>query len=212
VFLFIVRDLKNLTKYREISGRPCLLAFWRFPIHVGDQLPILLQFGLAPAADVEHVMGATNDPRPSWQLKPSQLLWKLSDAARHFKERRQLAHEAALGKRGEDLAHRYLSAAGFKVVARNYRPGPDSEIDIVAKDGDVTVFVEVKSRSNSEYGAPDRAIDIEKRRHILRAARTYAIRAGINWAKVRFDTVAIVFSQPPSIVHQQDVFFEGRAI
>ena len=157
-------------------------------------------------------MGATGGQGPHWQLKPSQLLWKLSDAARQFKERRQLAHDAALGKRGEDLAHRYLVSSGFKVVARNYRPGTDSEIDIVARDGDITVFVEVKSRSTEEHGAPDRAIDIEKRRHILKAARTYTTRAGIDWSKVRFDTVSIVFSQPPSIIHQQDVFFEGRAI
>ena len=145
-------------------------------------------------------------------IKLSQVLWKLSDAARHIKERRQLAQEASLGKRGEDLAHRYLVAAGFKVVARNYRPGSDSEIDIVAKDGDVTVFVEVKARSSMDYGAPERAIDVEKQKHILRAARSYTMRAGIDWSKVRFDTIAIVFSQPPSIVHKQDVFFEGRVI
>jgi putative endonuclease len=156
-------------------------------------------------------MGATSSQGPSWHLKPSQLLWKLSDAARHFQERRQLSHDVALGKRGEDLAHRYLLTSGFKVIARNYRPGGDSEIDIVARDGDITVFVEVKTRASADFGSPDRAIDTEKQKHITRAARSYATRAGIEWNKVRFDTISIVFSQPPSIVHQQDAFFEGRA-
>jgi putative endonuclease len=144
--------------------------------------------------------------------KPGQFLWKLSDAARQFRERRTLSEDAALGKKGEDLAHRYLKSAGFSVVARNYRPaGGEAEVDIVARDGETLVFVEVKSRQNADFGAPDRAIDDEKQKRIVRAARSFAARAGVEWSKVRFDTISIVFSKPPSIVHQQDAFFEGRA-
>jgi putative endonuclease len=140
------------------------------------------------------------------------LLWKLSDAARQFRERRTLTPEAALGRRGEDLAHRYLRSAGLRVMARNYRPNAgDSEVDIIARDGDTVVFVEVKSRTSSEFGSPERAIDAEKQKHIIRAARSYATRAGIAWNQVRFDTISITFSEPPAIVHQQDAFFEGRA-
>ncbi|MBV9084792.1 MAG: hypothetical protein JOZ62_19110, partial [Acidobacteriaceae bacterium] len=62
------------------------------------------------------------------------------------------------------------------------------------------------------FGSPDRAIDQEKQKHIVHAARAYATRAGLEWSQVRFDTIAIVFTKPPSIVHQQDAFFEGRAI
>jgi len=99
------------------------------------------------------------------------------------------------------------------VLARNYRPdGGDSEIDIVARDGRIIVFVEVKSRTSAEFGSPDRAIDREKQKHILRAARAYATRAGIEWNEVRFDTISILFTNPPSIFHQQDAFFNGRAI
>ncbi len=145
-------------------------------------------------------------------IHPKQLLWKLSDKARQFRERQTLSADAALGRRGEDLAHRYLRSAGFTVVARNYRPGGDSEVDIVARDGDTVVFVEVKSRTSAEFGSPDRAIDREKQKHIIRAARSYTTRAGIEWSEVRFDTISIVFTDPPSVVHQQDAFFEGRAI
>jgi len=121
--------------------------------------------------------------------------------------------DAALGRRGEDLAHRYLRSKGLTILSRNYRPGGgDSEIDIVARDGETVVFVEVKSRSSAEHGSPDRAIDTEKQKHIVRAARAFATRAGVEWNQVRFDTVSIVFSKPPSIVHQEDAFFHGRAM
>lgn len=131
---------------------------------------------------------------------------------RQWRQRQTLTPEAALGRRGEDLAHRYLRSAGLSVIARNYRAGKDSEIDIVARSGDITVFVEVKSRRSEEHGAPDRAIDHEKRKHIVRAARSYVTRAGLNWSQVRFDTVSVVLTNPPSIVHHEDVFFEGRVI
>jgi putative endonuclease len=146
----------------------------------------------------------------TWGIRPSQLLWKLSDRARQFRQSHILTPEAALGKRGEDLAHRYLRKVGFTVVARNYRPGVDSEVDIVARRGDLLVFVEVKTRTSAESGHPDRAIDLEKQKHIARAARSYVTRAGIEWNRVRFDTIAIVLSHPPSIVHHEDAFFHGR--
>jgi putative endonuclease len=149
---------------------------------------------------------------PFGSVHPRQLLWKLSDAARQFRERRTLTPEAALGRRGEDLAHRYLQSAGLSVIARNYRPrGGDSEVDIVARDGEIVVFVEVKSRTSSDFGSPERAIDGQKQKHIIRAARSYATRAGIEWNQVRFDIISITFTKPPSIVHQRDAFFEGRA-
>jgi len=141
-----------------------------------------------------------------------QLIWRLSDRIRHFREARALNPDAALGRRGEDLAHRYLRNRGYKVVARNYKPGVDSEIDIVARHGELVVFVEVKSRVSEEFGSPERAIDLEKQRHIVRAARSFVTRARLEWSQVRFDVISVVFSDPPSIVHRQDAFFHGRAI
>lgn len=141
-----------------------------------------------------------------------QLIWKLSDSARQFRQRRILTPDAALGRRGEDLAHRYLRNKGLMVLARNYRPGSgDSEVDIVARDGELVVFIEVKSRTSAEFGSPERAIDREKQKHVVRAAHAYTTRAGIEWNQVRFDTISIVFTNPPSIFHQQDAFFDGRA-
>jgi putative endonuclease len=139
-------------------------------------------------------------------------MWKLGDRLRQAGEARTLAPHVALGRRGEDVAHRYLEKSGYAVVARNYRAGPDSEIDIVAHKHDTVIFVEVKSRRTDEFGAPDRAIDETKRKSIIRGARAYTTRAGIEWAQVRFDTIAVVFSEPPSITHQEDAFYPARKI
>ena len=84
-------------------------------------------------------------------------------------------------------------------------------MDIVARDGEIVVFVEVKTRSTADFGSPERAIDQEKQRNIYRAARSYAARAGIEWNQVRFDVVSIVATKPPSITHHQDAFFDRRA-
>jgi putative endonuclease len=153
-----------------------------------------------------------SDKNLGWAFRPSQLLWKLSDRARQAREARTLEGSAALGRRGEDLAHRYLQRAGYAVVTRNYRAGADSEIDIVATKDGVVVFVEVKSRSSAVYGAPERAIDADKHKNILRGARAYATRGAIDWSKVRFDVISVVFSKTPSILHQQDAFFPSRKI
>ena len=144
-------------------------------------------------------------------IRPGQLIWKLSDAARQLRERKTLPPDVALGKRGEDLAHRYLVRAGMPVLARNYRPGGgEVEIDIVARDGEKTIFVEVKSRRTAEFGSPERAIGQEKIINIIRAARGYATRAGIDWSQVRFDIVTVVFEPALSIVHLQDAFYPTR--
>lgn len=148
----------------------------------------------------------------AWRIDPRQVLWKLSDRARQLRERRSLTPGAALGRRGEDLAHRYLRSCGYSVIARNYKPGLDSEIDIVARNGGTLVFVEVKSRMTAEFGTPDRAVDGEKQRHILRAARAFVSRSGDSWNNVRFDVISIVFEGAPALSHFRDVFFEGRAI
>jgi putative endonuclease len=111
------------------------------------------------------------------------------------------------GRIGEDLAYRYLRSQGCTVVARNYRTRSGSgELDMVAWQGDVLAFVEVKTRETAEFGTPDRAVDSEKREHLRRAARDYARRAGVDWEKARFDIVSIVLDKPPRIEWLRDVF------
>ncbi len=97
------------------------------------------------------------------------------------------------GRTGEDLAHRYLRRHGCTIVARNYRTRSGSgEIDVVAWQDETLVFVEVKTRGSAEFGAPDRAVDADKQRHLRTAARDYARRAGVAWERTRFDIVSVV--------------------
>jgi putative endonuclease len=125
----------------------------------------------------------------------------LRDAAR----RRTWTPALALGRRGEDLAHRYLRKRGFIVVARNYRlPSGDAEADLIAWDGEMLVFVEVKSRETADFGPPDRAIGEEKRKHMLRIAREYTRKTETKWDRIRFDVVSIVMTKPPVIELYRD--------
>jgi putative endonuclease len=112
-----------------------------------------------------------------------------------------------LGRIGEDLAHRHLRDHGCTVVARNYRVASGrGEIDIVAWHGEKLVFVEVKTRASGEFGDPDRAVDMEKRDHVMRAARDYVRRAGVPWDRVRFDTLSVTLQTQPIINWTQDAF------
>ena len=134
------------------------------------------------------------------------MLYELADGLRHHARKRRWPAHQALGRRGEDIAHRFLQRAGIIVVARNYRLSTGAgEIDLVGWDRDTLVFAEVKSRATDEFGLPDRAIDGEKRTRMLRAARDFARHAEIPWDKVRFDVVSVVFSTPPAVTHQRDV-------
>jgi putative endonuclease len=139
-------------------------------------------------------------------------LLRLADSARHRARLRRWAPDQAAGRRGEDLAHRFLERRGYVIVARNYRlAGGGGEIDLVGWDGPALAFIEVKSRRTEEHGAPDRNIDEEKQRRLCRAARDYARRAGVAWAQVRFDTVSVVFAEPPELTLVKDVFSAIRA-
>lgn len=134
------------------------------------------------------------------------LLYEFADGLRHQARRRRWSPTQALGRRGEDIAHRFLQRAGVIVVARNYRLASGAgEIDLVGWDHDTLVFAEVKSRATDEFGSPDRAIDSEKRRRMLRAARDFARHAEVPWEKVRFDVVTVVFHTPPAVEHFRDI-------
>ena len=137
----------------------------------------------------------------------------LLDRLRDLARRGRMDPDAATGRRGEDLAHRFLQRQGYTVVARNFRPPSGSgEIDLVAWDGPTLVFVEVKTRASEEFGAPDRAVDGEKEKRLLRAARSYAHRAGVEMELARFDIVSVVLDQPPRLGLIRDAFRTSQTI
>lgn len=133
-------------------------------------------------------------------MTPRMPIRRLLDWLRHRKRSKLWNPKLASGRRGEDLAHRYLQRHGYIVVARNYRMASGKgEADIVAWDGEVLVIVEVKSRESDEYGPPERAIGPEKRAHMRRVAREFAARSETPWERVRFDIASVLLTQPPQI-------------
>lgn len=129
------------------------------------------------------------------------------DSLRHTARLKRWPAAHAWGRRGEDLAHRYLRRRGYVVIARNWRTrSGQAEIDLIARKGEALVFVEVKTRETAEYGAPDEAVDREKRRHILRAAAEYLKRADLTWDHARFDVISVLSGPPASIAHIEDAF------
>jgi putative endonuclease len=139
-----------------------------------------------------------------------EVIGTLFDTLRHARRRRIWSADLASGRRGEDLAHRFLRRQGFTIVARNYRlAAGDAEADLIAWEGDRLVFVEVKSRRTDEFGPPERAIGDRKRAHLLRVAREYTRKTELPWERVRFDVVTVILSQPPQIELMRDAFRLG---
>jgi putative endonuclease len=96
----------------------------------------------------------------------------------------------AFGKYGEDLAVAELERRGYAIVERRYRT-KRGEIDIVARDGDVLVFVEVKARATAEFGTAAEAVTPRKRRRLVWMAADYLARHCSVYPQCRFDVVAI---------------------
>jgi len=141
------------------------------------------------------------------------LLYRMADVARNLRRARGATVEQAHGRRGEDLAHRFLRRHGLTIVARNFhqRAGR-GELDIVAWDRQTLVFVEVKSRASAEFGSPERAVGTDKEKDLRRAAGEYLRRCGAAGERARFDLVNIVLSEPPEIEWIKDAFPVSRTL
>jgi putative endonuclease len=110
-----------------------------------------------------------------------------------------------LGQRGERAAARHLKRQGMRILVRGYRT-KRGEIDLIARDGETLVFVEVKSR---RQGVPAEAVTAEKQRRITNAALEFMRRFGALDLRSRFDIVAIVWPDdrsPPRIEHIRNAF------
>ncbi len=101
-----------------------------------------------------------------------------------------LNRKQRFGKYGEAVAVRQLKKMGYRILAQNYRTRL-GEIDIIAKDKDTLVFVEVKSRASSVFGSPKQAVTPAKQRRISRNALYYLKQTCQHNVKARFDVVAI---------------------
>lgn len=134
-------------------------------------------------------------------------MYRFFDWLRHRARLRLWNADRAWGRRGEDLAHRYLKKRGYVIVARNHRSRSGSgEVDIVGWDGEALAFIEVKTRRSAAFGTPDRAVDMEKRRRLILAAIDYCRRTYTDWEKSRFDIVTVVLGKPPKVELIRDAF------
>jgi putative endonuclease len=100
-----------------------------------------------------------------------------------------MTSRAETGRRAEELAAAFLKSKGFEVVERNFR-AKVGEIDVIAKDGDEMVFVEVRARSGRGFGGAAASVDGAKRRRVIRAARVWLAARGWDGA-CRFDVVTL---------------------
>ncbi|MEQ6121400.1 YraN family protein [Reichenbachiella sp. MALMAid0571] len=108
----------------------------------------------------------------------------------------------SLGLRAEDRACVFLNAQGFEIVERNYRY-KRGEIDIIASNQEMMIFVEVKYRSNLSYGNPEDFVSENQKRLVIESADNFL--HNINWKKnIRFDIIAI---NSDSLEHFTDAFY-----
>ena len=103
-----------------------------------------------------------------------------------------------VGREGEDVAASYLMQKGYRIVARNWHYGP-KEIDIVARDGETMVFVEVKTRSTLAFELPQEAVTKKKMKNLVEAADAYMLQYNIE-LEGRFDIVGVLNGNPPKVI------------
>ena len=96
-----------------------------------------------------------------------------------------------LGKKGEEVANRFLKNRGYRVIARNYvcKMG---EMDIIAKEKDTLVFIEVKTRTSTTFGPPQLAVNPKKQSQMSKVALNFLKEKRLEDVKARFDVVAIL--------------------
>ncbi len=114
------------------------------------------------------------------------------------------------GAEAEDAACAFLETRGIRVVQRNFR-ARGGEIDVVAREGDTLVFVEVRFREGEEFGAPEETVGFAKRRRVITAAREYLRRVPpSSWKEARFDVVAVVGTGPKPVIRHYPGAFDAR--
>lgn len=107
-----------------------------------------------------------------------------------------------LGFFGENKAAKYLKRNGYKILERNFRCS-FGEVDIIAKKGDVTAFIEVKTRTSDDYGAPNEAVDGRRRQRYKNCVRYYFANREID-CTVRFDIIEVTKA---GINHIENAFY-----
>ncbi len=99
------------------------------------------------------------------------------------------------GKLGEEIAQSYLVKHGFEIIETNFRYSKISEIDIIAKKQGILHFIEVKTRSNNNFGSPLEAVTKTKLKSIYTCAKYYLLNCKNNYKKVQIDVIGITLNK-----------------
>ena len=112
-----------------------------------------------------------------------------------------------IGNEGEDLACAYLENKDWEILERNYFFGK-SEIDIIARDNRIIVFIEVKLRSSIKYGRPEEYVTEDKVEHVFSAAEAWMHEREMGDLPMRFDVIGILQkkNETPEFTHIEDAF------
>lgn len=117
-----------------------------------------------------------------------------------------MAQHNDTGARGEKLAGEFIEKLGYVILDRNWRHR-HFELDLVAKEGDVIVIVEVKTRTSLYAGEPEVSVTRMKQRSLIKAADAYVLYYGMDFP-VRFDIVSIVIKGEKVVInHIMDAFY-----
>lgn len=112
------------------------------------------------------------------------------------------------GRKGEEIARNYLESRGYIILETNWRFSR-AEIDIICKDGEILVFVEVKTRSYDSFGQPEEFVSKSKEKLMMDAATVYMHQVNHEW-EIRFDIISIITKGSyHELKHYKDAFFDG---
>ena len=111
-----------------------------------------------------------------------------------------MKHNQKIGKWGEDAVVTYLTERGYEILDRNART-PYGEIDIVAKQADICIFVEVKTRTSNKMGLPEESVNLRKQAHMLACAEHYAAENAIDHWQIDVISVEGKVGLEPKITH-----------
>jgi putative endonuclease len=136
-----------------------------------------------------------------WPDSISRMIRKIGEPSRAANAHAETHAHLALGARGEALAAAFLEQSGYALVAANLKlpvgrnlrgTVVQAEIDLVAYEGDVLCFVEVKTRASDWFAAPEQNVDRRKQRQITRAARAYRRTFNLAGVPYRYDVVSVI--------------------
>lgn len=116
--------------------------------------------------------------------------------------------KAKSGSEGEKAAAQYLEKNGYEILENNYRVS-GSEVDLIAKKDDTLCFVEVKTRGSDDFGLPEEFVDRRKRSKIIRAAKIFTATKKYVDFYVRFDIIAVLYSEGKIAINHIQHAFEG---